>query len=799
MANSYKAFGYLNDAVDRAQMFALTPSFDSRHLSHELNHTRPIALHNRVHWRNLMKRVANILLCLSTLLGLAAAPPVARVAPTKVNLGGQTVVDDYWWLRDKSDPAVIDYLNAENAYTDQAMNPTVALQQTLYQEMLGRIRQDDETVPVLNGGWWYSDRGVTGKQYRVYLRRKGSPTATPEVMADCNALAEGHPYFDFVSGPVTDDSTLWAFATDITGNRQYVLGIKNLSTGALLTDSIHLVDSFVWSADGKSIYYTTEDAAKRPCRVYRHQVGTPAQADELICEEKDEQFSLNLDMTQDRRFILIESSSKMSSEVSFILRDRPAPPRVIEPRRENVQYFADHRNGRFYIRVNDTSPDFRLVTCPDSQPAKSSWSELIPARPRISISNFSVFAHHLVVSERRDGLPQIGISKLPEGDADPAAGGKIEPPDIVFNEPDFDVSLATNPEFNPSAIRLDYSSLTTPHRVYDFDLAAGTLKLLKEQPVGGGFNASTYQEERLFATARDGTKIPISLVYRVARPSPTASVKPASESGVVTLAATSSPSTNRSDAAPQRVPRPLVLDGYGSYGFPEDVYFSSARLSLLDRGVIFAIAHVRGGGEYGRSWYNAGRMATKPNTFGDFIAAAEFLEKENYTSPGKLAIIGGSAGGLLIGAVLNERPDLFHAAVAEVPWVDVLADMCDPSVPLTTVEYSEWGNPNIPAERAVIASYCPYANVHPQAYPAILVRESLNDSQVQYWDAARWVARLRAAKKQAGEAGNRELLLKMDMNAGHGGASGRISELQDEAFNQAWLLTRLEVVSPAVK
>lgn len=695
--------------------------------------------------------------------GCAPAPPQARVVPTRIDLGGQVVIDNYWWLRNKSDPAVIDYLKAENAYTDAMMRPAEPLEARLYREMLDRIREDDESVPYEQGRWWYSQRMRKGNQYPIYVRRSGSATAPPQVMIDVNELAAGHRFFDCIRGPVSDDGNLLAFATDVTGNRQYVLQVKDLRTGAVLSDAVPLVDSFEWGSDNSALYYVKEDAAKRAYRLYRHVLGAPIASDALVYEEKDELFSIDISRTRDKKYLVLAGQSKTTTEARFMPADGSAALKLIEPRRQDREYYVDHRNGWFYLRVNDTNRNFRIVTAPDSEPGQKNWSELVAARDDVVIQDLDAFAHHLVVRERRYGLPQLGLSRLPDGQVDPAAGGTLVPQELPFDEPDFDVAPGDNHEFDPPVLRYTYTSLTTPQRVYDLDLATGKRTLLKEQPVGGGFKAADYKEERLFATASDGTKVPICLVYR------------------------------RSPADRPPGPRPLLLEGYGSYGIPSDVYFSSGRLSLLDRGMTFAVAHVRGGGEYGRAWYDAGRMQNKPNTFRDFIAVAQFLENSGFTSPDKLAIEGGSAGGLLIGAVVNQCPKLFHAAIADVPWVDVLADMCDPSLPETTLEYIEWGNPNVPAQRGLIASYCPYTNVRPQAYPAMLIRESLNDSQVQYWDAARWVAKLRAAKNQAGAAGRSELLLKMDMDAGHGGASGRYSQLHAAAFDDAWLLTRLGV------
>lgn len=686
-------------------------------------------------------------------------PPVAKVIPTKVVLGGQTVTDPYWWLRDKSDPAVIEYLKSENAYTAIIMKPTERLQERLYYEMSNRLPVVNESVPYRDGDWWYSVVHSQDKDYPVYVRRHGSSTAPPQIVTDANALAAGHAFFDYLPGSVSDDGNLLAFSTDITGNRQYVMQVKDLRDGAVRADTIRLVDSFDWAADNRTLYYVKENSAKRAARLYRHVLGQPVEHDELVYEEKDEQFSISLSRTRDRKYLILSSQSTTTSEARAIRADGVGGLILIEPRRDEREYFVDHRNGRFYIRANDTGRNFRIVSAPDSDPRSANWSELVATRDDVQIDDFDLFAHHLVFSERRDGLPQLALAKLPDGAGDPAAAGRLSPPELAFNEPDFTVAMGDNYEFDPPAIRFTYTSLTTPQRVVDLNLNDGRRSLLKQQFVGGGFDQANYREERLFATAKDGTKIPISLVYR------------------------------RSDGGGERHPRPLLLEGYGSYGDSNDVYFSTTRLCLLDRGVGYAIAHVRGGGEYGRAWYDGGRMQNKQNTFGDFLAAAEFLENHGYTSRNLLAIEGASAGGLLIGAVVNQKPRLFRAAVADVPWVDVLADMSDPSVPLTTLEYKEWGDPKIMAQRKWIAAYDPYMNVRAQAYPAMLVRESLNDSQVQFWDATRWVAKLRAAKRDAGN--HTQLLLEMNMDAGHGGASGRDAELSDEAFDDAWILTQL--------
>jgi oligopeptidase B len=692
-------------------------------------------------------------------------PPVAMVVPKTVDLGGQPVVDNYWWLRDKSNPDVLAYINAENAYSKAALDKIKPLSDKLFDEMDDRLPKENETVPYHYGNWWYSTSH--GDDYPIYQRRFGSPTAKPQVIADVNILAKGHKFFDFVLGPVSDNGNLLLFETDVTGNRQYVLQVKDLQTGKVLGDTIKLADSPQWLTDNKTFYYVKQDDAKRDYRLYSHVVGTPVADDPLVYEEKDAQFGLTLLRTRDAKFLVLLCDSSTSSECRVLPADHVAEPTVVAPREADRKYDLDHRNGRFYIRVNDTSENFRVVTAPDTDPSPKNWKELVPARPEVAIDDIDAFAHNLVISERQNGLTQLAIAPLPAGDGDPAAAGEIVPKEIPFDEPDFTVAMGDNFEFDPPAVRFTYTSLTTPTRIIDYNFADGKQTLKKQDAVEGGFKSSDYHEERLWATAKDGTKIPISLVYRIWKD------KGAPPSGKPMF------------------PHAMFLEAYGSYGTSSDVYFSSERLSLLDRGMFYAVAHVRGGGEFGRKWYQGGRMQTKPNTFGDFIACAEFLENNGYTAPDRLAIYGASAGGLLIGAVVNQRPELFKAAIADVPWVDVLADMSDPSIPLTTLEYTEWGNPNKPQDRAMIASYDPYTNVRPQSYPAMLVRESLNDSQVQYWDATRWVAKLRAAKKQAGSAGRSELLFVMDMDAGHGGASGQDASMHEDAVNDAWVLTRL--------
>jgi oligopeptidase B len=677
-----------------------------------------------------------------------ASPPVAKKIPKTFTIHGDTRVDDYFWLRDKKSPEVTAYLEAENAYTAAVMKKTEPFQEKLYQEMLSRIKQTDLAVPYRLGGWWYYTRTEKGKQYPIHCRKRGSLDAKEEVLLDLNEMAVGQKFLHVGVVKVSDDGNRLAYTVDVTGFREYTLHVKDLATGKVLPDRVSRVSGFFaveWAADNATLFYVTEDAAKRPYRLYRHTLGTPK--DDLIFEEKDELYRLAVRRSRDRKFLFAQSRSSVTTEERYLGSDRPqAAWQVIQPRQADHEYYTDHRDGLFYIRTNKGAKNFRLVTAPVTDPRPARWKERIAHRPDVLLQNVALFSRHAVLTEWERGLPQARVLDL-------ATGMQHT---IAFREPAYSVQPDVNPEFDTHVFRYRYQSFVTPESVYDYDMNARTAKLLKRTEVLGGFDPSQYTSERIFATAPDGVRVPISLVYR---------------KGL------------RRDAK-----APLLLYGYGAYGASQPVAFQSQRLSLLDRGVVYGLAHIRGGSEMGRAWHDQGKMMHKRNTFTDFIAAAEHLIAERYTSKDRLAIMGGSAGGLLIGAVLNLRPDLCHAAVLLVPFVDVLNTMLDASLPLTLQEYLEWGNPNVAQEYAYMKTYCPYTNLAARNYPAMLVMTSLNDSQVMYWEPAKYVAKMRATRTD-----KNVLLLRTRMTGGHGGASGRYDALRDQAFVFAFLLNELGI------
>ncbi len=682
-------------------------------------------------------------------------PPAARQNPKIDTVHGDRRVDDYFWLRDKDDPEVLAHLRAENAYTDAVMAHAAPLADGLYAEMLARIKEDDETVPYRRGRHLYYSRTETGKQYPILCRKADVADAPEEVTLDLNALAEGHSFFALGTAVVSDDGHLLAYTTDVTGFREYTLHVKDLRTGAVLPDRIDKVVSTAWTADDRTLFYVTEDAAKRPYRLYRHVLG--AAADELVYEETDALFNLTVERTRSRRYVLLTSGSFTTTEVRYAPASDPdAAFTLILPREQDHEYHVDHWMGAgadevFYIRTNgDGRRNFRLVTAPVRDPRPARWTERIAHREDVMLEDVEVFAAHYVVHERDDGLSRVRVTTLADG-----AAHYIE-----FPEPAYEISPDHNAEFHAATYRFRYQSFVTPPSVFDYDVATRHSVLLKQVPVLGGYDPTAYVAERVHATAADGARIPISLVRRAG--------------------------TRRDGSCP------LVLVGYGAYGIALPVMFSSARLSLLDRGVTVAIAHIRGGGELGKRWHDQGRMLEKRNTFTDFIASAEFLIKEGYTRTDRLVIEGGSAGGLLIGAVLNMRPDLCRAALLRVPFVDVVNTMLDETLPLTVGEFEEWGNPKIREQYEYIKTYCPYSNLARQDYPAVLVRTALNDSQVMYWEPAKYVARLRAVKTD-----HRPLLFKINLEAGHGGASGRYDYLREIAFDYAFVLTQLGLAGPS--
>ncbi len=680
-------------------------------------------------------------------------PPVAKKVEMTHLLHGDPRPDPYFWLRDKPNPEVAAYLEAENAYTDAVLKPTEPLQKALYDEMLAHVKETDLSVPYRDGAFLYYYRTEKGKQYRIHCR-KPAPDGPEQVLVDLNALAAGRKFMSLGAFRPSDDGSLLAYSTDDTGFRQYTLAVKDLKTGALLPERMLRVTSVAWAADGKTLFYTVEDeTTKRSHRVYRHTVGTPVSADALLYEEKDERFAVHVGRTRSREWLVMESSSHTTSEASVLKADAPQGAwTLVAAREQDHEYDVDHRGDLFYIRTNSGGRNFRLVTAPVASPGRANWKEIVPHRADVMLEGIDLFKDHLVLEERANGLPRFTVRSFATGESHA----------VSFPEPVYAASPETNRVWDTKVFRYGYQSFVTPQSVFDYDMDARQATLLKEFEVPG-YDRTRYSSARLWATAADGTKIPLSVVWR----SKTADGK----------------ARTLKDG-----PFPTLLYGYGSYGIPIPVTFRSDRLPLLDRGFVYVIAHIRGGGEMGKPWHDAGRMKNKCNTFTDFIAAAEYLVAEKIAAKDRLAIEGGSAGGLLMGAVVNMRPDLFTAVVSHVPFVDVLNTMSDPTLPLTVGEYEEWGNPEKKDEYDVIRTYCPYTNLKKGAYPAMLVKTSFNDSQVFYHEPAKYVARLRTLKTDANP-----LLLKTNMAAGHGGASGRYDYLHEIALDEAFLLTRLGV------
>ncbi|HSH22898.1 MAG TPA: S9 family peptidase, partial [Acidimicrobiales bacterium] len=682
-------------------------------------------------------------------------PPVARRSPTTRHHHGDEVVDDYAWLRQRDDPEVIAYLEAENAYTQAVMAHTAELQERLYEEIKGRIQETDLSVPVRKGDWWYYSRTEEGRQYPIHCRKPAGArgqlepdTDAPEhVMLDQNLEAGDSEYFAVGAFDTTLDARLLAWSSDTSGSETYTMRFRDLTSGEDLADEIPgTYYGTAWANDNHTFFYVRPDAAMRPHQLWRHRLGTPVSDDVLVHTEPDERFYLGVGTTKDERFVVLGLESKVTSEVWLLdAEDAAGEFQVVEPRRQDVEYSLEHWHDRFFIVTNaDGAENFKLVEAPDATPGRAHWTDVVAHRPEVKLSGFDVFAGHLVLFERAEGLRRIRVKPLGDGDGD----------DHVIDQPE-EVSTASsgsNPEFDSTLLRYGYTSMVTPPTVFDYDMASRERTLRKQQPVLGGYDPDRYVTERLWATADDGTAVPISMVRRIDRL--------------------------------REVTAPALVYGYGSYEASMDPSFSSVRLSLLDRGFVFAIAHVRGGGEMGRRWYTEGKLLAKRSTFTDFLACARYLVEQGWTSPPRLAIRGGSAGGLLMGAVVNMAPEMFGAVVAEVPFVDALDTILDPSLPLTVMEWEEWGNPVASAEvYAYMKSYAPYENVEAKDYPPMLVTAGLNDPRVSYWEPAKWVARLRATKTDS----NR-LLLKTEMGAGHMGPSGRYDAWRDEAFVYAFLL-----------
>lgn len=685
-------------------------------------------------------------------------PPVAERIPHTTPIHNTELHDDYSWLREKGSDRVLQYLNAENAYTAAAMATTEPLQQRLYDEILSHIQEDDVSVPYQDGAWEYLTRTEKGKQYARYCRRPTGDEAAEVTILDVNQLAEGNAFMAVGAIAVSPDGRLLAYATDNTGFRQYTLHIRDLTTGEDRSDTAERVGSIVWSADSQTLFYTTEnEQTKRQDRAFRHTLGQPQSADVEIFHEEDERFNIGMGRTRDRRYILLESGSHTTSETWFLLSDAPASAlKLIAPRVDDEEYSVDHREGFFYILTNRDAEQFQLMRAPVATPGREHWQTILPEVPGSPLEDFDLFQSFLVTGYRERGLPVLRVFSL---DAD---GLPTAPRAITFPDPAYEAYSEINRDFRATTFRYSYQSLVRPASVFRYDVATGKSTLLKQQAVPGGFDAALYQSERLWFRATDGTEVPISLVYR-------------------------------KDRFEKNGTAPLYVYGYGSYGYALPLGFSASRLALLDRGLVVAYAHIRGGGELGDPWHDAGKMMQKRNTFTDFIEATGHLVREGYGDAKRVAIEGGSAGGLLMGAVVNlaieqGKPALFRVVLSHVPFVDVMNTMLDASLPLTVAEYEEWGNPNEPAAFDYMRSYSPYDNLQRADYPAMLVKTSLNDSQVMYWEPAKYVAKLRRLKTN-----DTPLLLHINMDAGHGGASGRYDFIQEIAFDDAFLLRELGV------
>lgn len=673
-------------------------------------------------------------------------PPVAKKIPASTTVLGDTRVDPYAWLRDREDPDTLAYLAAENTYTDEIMKPTKDLCEKLYSEMLGRIKQTDLSVPVRRDEYFYYTRTEEGKQYQIYCRKHRSLDASEDILLNGNVLAEGHEYFRLGEYAISPDHSLLAYSVDFEGDETYTIHVKNLVTGELLPEEIpNTYYSLEWANDNVTFFYTVLDEAKRPFKIFRHALGTAD--DILVHHEEDERFTVELAKTSSRAFLLININSSLTTEVRYLSADRPAGAfRPVLPRVHETEYDLTHHGDTFFIRTNDNAKTFRVVEAPVADPSRANWKEFLPLRPGITVEDLRAFEDYLVIEERDRGLTRIRIHDFSSRDAHY----------VTFDEPVYTAGVAGNAEYRTRTLRFGYTSLVTPQSVFDYDMSSRTRELKKQEEVLGGYDKSLYTSERIFARAADGVEIPMSLVYR---------------------------KTFERDGH-----APALLYGYGAYGMSMDPMFQQERLSLLDRGFIYAIAHIRGGGDLGKLWHENGRILTKKNTFTDFIACAEHLIAQKYTSPDRLATTGGSAGGLLMGAVLNMRPELFAAVVTRVPFVDTLNTELDATLPLTIGEWEEWGNPATQPYYDYIKSYAPYENVTAQRYPHILVTAGLNDPRVPYWEPAKWVARLRALKTD-----QNILLLKTEMGAGHFGPSGRYEHLKETAFNYAFLLKFLGV------
>jgi oligopeptidase B len=670
-------------------------------------------------------------------------PPVARVEAKVDTLFGREMVDDYFWLRERDNPEVIDYLKAENAYTQAVMKHTEKLQEKLYEEMVSRIKETDLSVPVKRDDYYYYYRTEEGKQYRIYCRKKGSLEGEEEILVDVNQLAEGKDYMYMGVYEVSPDHNLLAFGVDTTGSERYTLRVKNLETDEIYPDVIDSVSTaFQWANDNKTFFYAVVDETWRPFKLFRHTLGDGVKNDVLVYHEKDDAYFLDIQKSKSMGYLFIQLGSMNTAEAYYLDAGNPTGKfKLVHPRQQEMEYELFHRGDHFFIVTNDNAKNFKLMRAPVSDPSKKNWEEVIPHRDSVKLDRIEVFEDFTVFYEREHGLKQMRIRDFTTDEIHT----------VEFPEPVYTFWQAWNPDFKGRLLRFHYMSFITPESVYDYDMKTKERELKKQKEVLGGYDPELYQSERTFATAGDGTRIPISMVYK---------------KGVVR------------DGG-----NPLYLYAYGAYGSSVEPYFSSNRLSLVDRGFIYARAHVRGGGEMGRYWYDDGKLFSKKNTFTDFIAASEHLVAGEYTSSEKLVVSGSSAGGLLIGTVVNMRPDLFKIVIGDVPFVDLINTMLDPSIPLTVIEYEEWGNPNKEEYFDYMLSYSPYDNVEAKDYPHLLILAGLNDTRVQYWEPAKWTAKLRAMKTD-----NNRLLLKTNMGTGHGGESGRYDRIKELAFEYAFVL-----------
>ncbi|MBL7046163.1 MAG: S9 family peptidase [Candidatus Marinimicrobia bacterium] len=675
--------------------------------------------------------------------GTIENPPVAKMIPKDVSIHEDRRIDNYFWLRERNNPEVLDYLRSENAYTETVMKHTEDLQTKLYEEMKGRIKETDLTVPVKIDDYYYYSRTEEGKQYSISCRKHKSLDANEEILLDQNELAEGYDYFQLGAFQISPNHQLLAYSVDTTGSEQYTLCVKDLSTDSLLPDKIsNTYYSVEWANDNQTLFYNILDEAKRPYKVFRHTLGTDPGEDVLVYHEEDERFFLDIKKSKSKKYLFFVLESQVTSEVRYLDANNPTGRfEVIHPREHEHEYSVYHQGDRFLILTNDQAKNFRLMEAPITGPSRDNWKEFIPHREEVKLEYLDVFRDYLVVYERVNGLKKIRVMDLT----------KVTDYHLDFDEPVYVIYGGFNPDFNSTKLRFTYMSMITPRTVYDYDMVKKTKELKKQKEVLGGYDSSLYQTERIYATASDGKKVPMSILYN----------KRMEKNGK----------------------NPVYLYGYGAYGSTMDPYFSSNRFSLINRGFVFVIAHIRGGGYLGRSWYEDGKLLRKKNSFSDFISCAEHLIAEKYASPEHLVISGGSAGGLLIGAVVNMRPELFKAVVADVPFVDVVNTMLDPTIPLTVIEFEEWGNPADNAHYDYMKTYSPYDNVEAKDYPHLLITAGLNDPRVQYWEPTKWTAKLRAKKTDSNI-----LLLKTNMGAGHGGPSGRYDYLKEIAFEYAFIL-----------